>query len=102
MSYSISSTVSDLEFESSSGTVRRVFLTLNLTGENGLANSSRGEFLFAAPPAENYTFIPYADLTEEIVKGWIEAAHPVQLEEMKLELTAGSGFDLGLSIAKPW
>ena len=96
MSFSISSTVSDLEFESSSGTVRRVFLTLNLTGENGLANSSRGEFLFAAPPAENYTFIPYADLTEEIVKGLkdkITKKNKITLMVSKESPVSFSGFD---------
>lgn len=65
-----------------SNVVQTVHWRLIGTDENGVSSSVYGAASFPKPEAEGY--IPFEDLTEEIVVGWLESVLDVESLEKQI------------------
>lgn len=63
--------------------VQTVHWRLTGTDENGVSSDVYGAQSFPKPEAEGY--IPFEDLTEEIVAGWLESVLDVPAMEAQIE-----------------
>ena len=102
MSYTSTITVDNLERTAADGVVFKVFFTLKVFGENGEEARYTSDLLLPAPPKEGYDLLPYEDLTNEIVVGWLESTYPDKLARIKKVTAKEAGIDVGELIAKPW
>lgn len=102
MSYTSTIKVDNLERTVADGVVFKVFFTLKVFGENNEEARYTGDMLLPAPPEEGYDLIPYEDLTNDIVVGWLEAAYPEKLARIKKVTAKECNIDVGEEIAKPW
>lgn len=106
MSYTVTTTINNLERKTDDNTVIKVFYTFTLAGENGESNVYNGSLRLPVIPKEEYQegteWVPYETLTEEVVIGWIEAQYSEKIARIKRVMAKEAGIDVGEEIAKPW
>ena len=102
MSYTITKKVKNMTRKTSDGTICSVWSRMYYNNDTGVEIRRDWEFDIAPPPAEGYTFIPFEDLTSDIVIGWIDAAYPEKLNELESEMVIEAGPDYDTSTGLPW
>ena len=101
MEHTFTTIITNLERQTASGQVLRVFFTINLTTEGESASHSGYlDLLPAEPDSDGY--VAYEQLTAETVLGWLESQHSYNLQKIKLEMSEESNINIGTTIDTPW